>query len=185
MNPEYGRFMDTAAQGVDGVDSPGSDVLDERIETREGFQQAMPRALAAAMQDPVRTIWWVDHDFADWPLDHTAVIEPLQRWLRRPGRRLCLLAGCFDGLDRSHPRFSGWRRDWMHAIEARRPVGVEGLELPTLLVDDRRTLMCLWERNPPRGRAARDPAKAGVERDRVDAWWQRSEPAWPVRTLGL
>jgi hypothetical protein len=179
MSAEFGHFRDHASPAQDLAD------LDERIESREGFLKTMPRALAAALEDPVRTIWFVDPDFAEWPLDQAGVIEPLQRWLRQPGRRLCLLACRFDGLDRSHPRFSAWRRDWMHAIEARTPADNDGLDLPTLLVDDRRTLMCLWERNPLRGRASRNPAAARIERDRVDAWWQRSEPAWPVRTLGL
>jgi len=165
--------------------APAASALDERIDTRERFRQVMPLALEAACADVGRTIWWVDPDFADWPLDQPGVVERLQAWLKRPGRRLCLLAGRFDGLDRSHPRFSSWRRDWMHAIDARSPVDIDGPELPTLLVDEQRTVMRLWERDPPRGRASADPAAARVERDRVDAWWQRSEAAWPVRTLGL
>jgi len=109
----------------------------------------------------------------------------LTAWLRQPLRQLVLLAGGFEVLARTHPRFTAWRANWAHAIEARTPTELDPSDLPTLLLDDGPVLLELFDRERLRGRAAVDAAAARAARDRIDAAVQRSQPAWPVRPLGL
>ena len=142
-------------------------------------------ALEAAVARNARQLLWVDPDFALWPLDRSALIDTLGPWLRRPGRRLVMLAGRYDRLERAHPRFTQWRSDWSHAIEARAPSDTPGAELPTLVLDDGPTLLTLWERDPPRGRASQSAAEAAAAREQIDAVLQHSVSAWPLRPLGL
>ena len=118
-------------------------------------------------------------------LDDVRLLDLLAAWLRRPQRRLVMLGGSFDRMERLHPRFSQWRMPWMHAIDARSPEERSATDLPTLLLDDGPTVMTLWERDPPRGRARQDPSEAARCRDRLDASMQRSSPAWPIKPLGL
>ena len=113
------------------------------------------------------------------------MIDALGAWLRRPLRRLVLLSGGYEALERAHPRFSEWRRDWTHAIDARTPTDVDASALPTLLVDDGPVVLELWEREPPTGRAATDAHAARAARLRIDAALQRSAAAWPLRPLGI
>lgn len=149
------------------------------------FQAAVQAATLAALAREARTLLWVDPDFAAWPLDDPALLEPLTAWLRRPLRRLVLLGTRWDRLERAHPRFTQWRPSWAHAVDAREPSDLAGEALPTLLLDDGPVVLELWERDPPRGRALRDAAAAAAARDRIDAHLQRSAPAWPVKPLGL
>jgi hypothetical protein len=150
-----------------------------------GFRAAVRTSVDAAMARGSRSLLFVDADFSAWPLDDPALLDALAGWLRRPGRRLTLLGQRFERMEREHPRFTQWRPAWSHGIEARCPdeVPTDGLE--TLLLDDGPTVLTLWQRDPPRGRAAGDPAAAAAARDRIDAPLQRSTPAWPVRPLGL
>ncbi len=149
------------------------------------FQRAVPALCAAAEARGARTLWWCDPDFAAWPLDDPGLLDGLTAWLRRPGRRLVMLASRFDRLEQRHPRFVQWRPTWSHAVEPRTPADGVAMELPTLLLDDGPLLLRLWQADPPRGRAAADAAVAAVARDDLDACLQRSEPAWPVKPLGL
>lgn len=155
------------------------------IGSQAEFRDAVLATLAAALARDTRSLLWVDPDFARWPLDDPGLIDAITAWLRRPQRRLMLLAGGFEVLAREHPRFAQWRMPWMHAIDARTPSELPRLDLPTLMLDDGPTVLELWERDPPRGRAAHDPAAARTARDRVDAPWQRGVAAWPAKPLGL
>lgn len=155
------------------------------ITTLPEFRAAVLATVQAAMARGARTMLWVDPDFTRWPLDDAGLIDALTGWLRQPQRRLHLLAWDYEALARRHPRFSQWRTPWMHAIDARTPDEGPASDLPTLLLDDGPMLLSLWERDPPRGRAAHDPAAAKAARDRIDAPWQRSSAAWPAKPLGL
>lgn len=155
------------------------------ITTPAEFADAVQESFEAALARETRTLLWVDPDFVRWPLDRPGLIEGLGAWLRRPGRRLTLLGGRFDRLERAHPRFSQWRVHWMHAIDAREPSDLPGEDLPTLLLDDGPTVLQLWDRELPRGRAGQDAAAAATARDRIDAPLQRSIPAWASKPLGL
>jgi len=155
------------------------------IDTHAEFGVAVRATLDAALARDTRSVLWVDPDFARWPLDDPGLIDALTAWLRRPQRRLMLLAADFERVAREHPRFAQWRTPWLHAIEARTPSDLPRVDLPTLMLDDGPTVLELWDRDPPRGRAAHDPAAARAARDRVDASWQRGTPAWPAKPLGL
>jgi hypothetical protein len=149
------------------------------------FRQAVHAVLAASWARDARTLWWVDPDFDGWPLDDPVLIQGLTTWLRRPLRRLVLLADRYDRFDRQFPRFSRWRVDWAHAVDARAPADAFGTGLPTLVLDDGPVLLQLLERHPPRGRAMVDAAEAWSAREQIDAGLQRSVPSWPVKPLGL
>jgi hypothetical protein len=159
--------------------------LEIDIADRTGFGDAMTATLDAAMARSARTLLWVDPDFVDWPLDRPSLIDALTAWLHRPLRRLVMLGGGYEALERAHPRFSEWRRDWTHAIDARVPTDLEASALPTLLLDDGPVVLELWQRDPPRGRAAADAHAARAARQRIDAVLQRSASGWPLRPLGI
>lgn len=169
----------------DGGMAPGATMAPIEIGSRADLASAVRATLAAAIARDARTLLWVDPDFADWPLDDPALIDALAGWLRRPLRRLQLLACDFDALARTHPRFATWRVDWLHAIESRRPGVADRVGLPTLMLDDGPVLLELPERDPPRGRAAHDAQAAWRARDAIGPVWQRAEAAWPPRPLGL
>lgn len=59
-----------------------------------------------------------DSDFSDWPLNRNVVIDALSAWALA-GRKLTLLANRYDEVHRGQPRFTVWRRNWGHLIEAR------------------------------------------------------------------
>jgi hypothetical protein len=149
------------------------------------FGAALQATLEAALARNARTLLWVDPDFGSWPLDRPAVINTLGPWLRRPGRRLVLLAERYDRLERTHPRFTQWRRDWSHVIDTREPGDTAAPDLPCCVLDDGPTLLTLWQRDPPLGRAGQDAAQAATAREQIDAVLQRSVSAWPLRPLGL
>lgn len=165
--------------------TPGERPQERPIDTRADFRAAVLETVDAALARDARTMLWVDPDFAGWPLDEPRLIDALTAWLKRPLRRLVLLAGGYDALARTHPRFTAWRADWAHAVEPRTPSDLDPSDLPTLLLDDGPVLLELWDRERIRGRATVDAFAARLARDRIDAALQRSEPAWPVRPLGL
>lgn len=154
-----------------------------------GFQQAVLTAVDAALARGTRSLLCVDRDFAGWPLDDPTLLDALSGWLRRPGRRLILLAEHFERMERLHPRFTQWRPFWSHAIEPRCPEQRPPDGLETLLLDDGPTVLEALATDPPavppKGRAQQDAAVAAAARDRIDAWLQRSVVSWPVRPLGL
>lgn len=155
------------------------------IRSHADFSAAVLATVQAALARGTRTLLWVDPDFTRWPLDDPGLIEALTAWLRQPQRQLRLLASDYEALARRHARFSQWRTPWMHAIDARSPDDTPPADLPSLILDDGPTVLSLWERDPPTGRAGADPVAARTARDQIDARWQRGAPAWPSRPLGL
>lgn len=155
------------------------------IDSRADWAAAIRWSLDAAIARDARRITWVDRDWADWPLDDPALHQALVGWLRRPMRRLVLIAATYDAMPRRHPRFVAWRSAWAHAIEAWAPSEEARIEWPTLAVDDAGVVVELIDPVRGRGRAAIDPRARREWSDRVDAWLQHCEPAFPVRSLGL
>ena len=155
------------------------------FDTITSFCHAVRAAAQSALARGTRTLLCADRDFADWPLDDPDLLEALGGYLRRPGRRLILLAEHFDGMQRGHPRFTQWRSAWSHAIDARTPELPPPDGLHALLLDDGPTVLEAHRRDPPRGRAEQNAAAAAAARDRIDACLQRSVPGWPLRPLGL
>ncbi len=153
--------------------------------SRTAFADAIGWGLHSAADRGARQITLADPDFAEWPLGDAGVLQVLTGWLRRPGRRLVLLAAGYDQVPRRHPRFVSWRRDWSHAIEPRQPDADLAPEVPTLLLDDTGVLVHLMDALQWRGQATVDTRAALLWRERLDGLLQRSEPAFPVQTLGL
>ncbi len=155
-----------------------------RITSRAEFGAALRWGLGTACTRGARRLWCVDRSFADWPLDDAALLEQLSAWLRRPQRRLVLLAGSYDEMVRWQPRFVAWRRDWAHAVEAwQTPANAD--DLPTVLVDDAAVCVQLADRVHWRGRAGLDARAAQGWREEIDVVLQRSEASFPVKLLGL
>lgn len=155
------------------------------IDSRAAFADALRWGFASAIDGGARRITCVDPDFADWPLDDAGLLDRLTAWLRQPLRKLVLLAADYDDLPRRCPRFVAWRRSWAHAVEPWTPPQGDTVEWPTVLVDDRDTVVRLVDRVHWRGQAGSDARDARLWRDRVDAVLQRSEAAFPVNALGL
>ena len=92
------------------------------IEGRLEFRAAVlgELALLAAQEaSPItRELIWVDEDFNDWPLDDEQLQVHLTAFLRRPGRRLRVIAHQFGPMVQRHPRFVKWRKSWSHALDA-------------------------------------------------------------------
>ncbi len=156
-----------------------------RIDSREAFADGIRWGVAAAIADGTRSITCVDPSFELWPLDEGALLEPLTAWLSLPQRRLILLAASYEEVPRRQARFTAWRRDWAHAIQALQCPEEFAAELPTLMIDDRRTCVHLIDPVQGRGRAERDPRARLLLQEKVDVVLQRSEPAFAVTTLGL
>lgn len=168
MNPE-----DTPGDAAPVIDSPAA------------WQAAVVWGIDAAMARRARRITCVDPDFENWPLDDPALLQRLTAWLRLPQRRLVLLARHYDEVPRRFPRFTAWRRDFSHAIEAWQAPQELSQDLPMLLVDDGPISVQLIDDVRWRGRTAVDQRTATLWRERIDVVLQRSEPGFGVSTLGL
>jgi hypothetical protein len=156
------------------------------VDGRAAFAAAALWALQAAAARGARRIVCTSPDFAGWPLDDAAWLQSLQAWLRLPQRQLLLLAQHYNEVPRQHPRFTRWRREWAHAIDARAlPADGAVTALPTLLLDDGPVLLHLADPVRWRGRAALDAAAAQAWRQELDALAPQCEPAFPVTALGL
>lgn len=162
-----------------------SDKTPPSITSRSEFVAALHWGFEQALAAQARRIVCVDADFANWPLDDTALHGVLTNFLKLPQRKLVLLATHYDAMPRLHPRFVAWRAAWSHAIDAWSPQEGEAPELPTLLLDDKALCVQLHDAVHWRGRAALDARDARLLRDEVDALLQRSEAAFPVTSLGL
>ena len=156
-----------------------------RIDSREAFAAAVHWGFASAIADGARSITCVDPNFELWPLNDAPLLEALTAWLKLPQRRLILLAAGYDEVPRRQPRFTTWRGLWAHGIQALQCPQEFAADLPTLLIDDRRTCVHLIDPVHGRGRAERDARARLLWQERVDVVLQRSEPAFAVRTLGL
>jgi hypothetical protein len=155
------------------------------IATRADFHAALAWGFEQAIAQDARRIVCADSDFAEWAWDHQPTLDALAGWLRRPQRRLELLARSYDTVPRRWPRFNGWRSSWAHAITAWQiPEDWPG-ELPTLLVSDKAVSVHLIDAVHWRGRARLDARTARQWLETCDVVLQRSEATFPVRTLGL
>jgi len=96
-----------------------------------------------------------------------------------------LLADNFDALPRSRPRFTAWRRDWVHAIEARSPAEPGIRPLPTWALDDGHFGLLLQDKRQWRGRVVAEARELRQAHEQIDAILQRSVPAFPATTVGL
>ncbi|MES2249838.1 MAG: hypothetical protein V4645_21385 [Pseudomonadota bacterium] len=155
-----------------------------RFDGREAFADLVRGALSAATHQGWNEIVFSDPDFADWPLGERASIEALQAW-SASGRRLLLLAGRFDLIERGHARFVTWRRTWDHIVECR-AAGRSGAaeEVPSALWTP---TWCLHRIDPERSRGvcSSEPRARRDLRESFDECWRQGRPAFPASTLGL
>lgn len=155
------------------------------IDTRESFAAALRWGFAHALTEGARSLVWVDPSFEHWPLDDASVLQSLTQWARLPGRQITLLAARYDEVPRRHPRFTAWRKDWAHVIQALQAPAEFAADLPTVLLDDRKLIVELMDAVSWRGRAALDAQMRLLWQEKIDVVLQRSEPAFAATTLGL
>lgn len=155
------------------------------IDGRVAFAEAVRTALARVADEPPRELFLVDADFDDWPLGERAVVDAFDRWARTH-RRLVLAACRWDALARRHPRWVAWRRTWSHVVDCRQLLDIEPADCPTLLVAPGLCTIRLVDALGRRGALHwKDALAAREAMATVDALLQRSEPGFPVTTLGL
>jgi hypothetical protein len=154
------------------------------IGSRAAFVAALQESLSDALTRGARSMFWVDSDFADWPLDDAQWLQQLADWLRLPQRRLVLLAAEPEALRlRSH--FMACYGLWTHAIGVQAPAPEDLPGLPRLLLAERTVGLQVQDKRHWRGELSVEPATLRQWRERVDALLQRSEPALPFTILGL
>jgi hypothetical protein len=120
-----------------------------------------------------------------WPLEDPAVLASLGTWLRLPQRELVLLAGSFDAVPQLLPRFTAWRCNWAHALQAWQAPAELAAGLPAVLFDDKALSVQLISPERWRGRASNAVRDRTVLAQNIDVVLQRSERAFAVNTLGL
>ncbi|MBC5782419.1 hypothetical protein H8N03_05655 [Ramlibacter sp. USB13] len=164
--------------------SEGAPALpDKRFEGREEFRQLVRDALAEAARAGWREIILSDASFEDWPLGERAVAESLQAW-SATGRHLVLLAKRYDVVTRQHARFVRWRGAWSHIVSASACPAADPLDLPSAIWSPQ---WVLERRDALRsnGFCGSEPERRVALRESLDAWLQKSTPAFPATTLGL
>jgi len=154
------------------------------IRSRGEFQEAARALMLGLPEVKPRDVLVVDLDFSPWPLGDPDIVGALTQWVRLPGRRLRLLGGRFDVLEREQSRFANWRRSFAHALECLTPSEIEPTDVPSLLLTGAVGLELL-DRERWQGRRSEDRSWLVSQRERIDALLQRSEPAWPTTVLGL
>lgn len=155
------------------------------IDSRSGFAAALQWGFQTAFDQGARRIVCSSPDFADWPFDDPALLQGLTAWLKRPQRRLQLLARSYDEVPRRYPRFNAWRVDWAHAIEGYVAPEELAADLPTVLVSDGAVSVHLIDALRWRGRVEHDERRARLWCDELDVVLQRSERGFATSTLGL
>lgn len=180
--------MDKPANEETGGEAARSDAA-PLVNSRASFEAALRWGFDTAFAQGARRIVCADPDWEHWLLwNDASLLQPLAAWLRRPQRRLVLLARSYEALERRCPRFNTWRADWTHAIEAWQPPEELAPELPTVLVTEggaNDLSVQLIDAEHWRGRAALDARLSRRWCETVDVVLQRSERTWAVRPLGL
>ncbi len=156
-----------------------------RIDSRVGFAAALTWGLNRAMSAGARRIVCCDPDFSAWPLSDPLLLQSLTPWLRLPLRRLVLVAADFEPLWRDQPRFTLWRHDWTHAVEAWQPPPERRAGLPRLLCSDGDVCVELLDIRHWHGRAVADARLSHQGMTGLDALLQHCSPAVASRPLGL
>ena len=149
------------------------------------FAQALRDALAHMSENSTRRVCWCDEDFAAWPLGETEWVAQLTRWARTSGRELVMIARDWSVIERRHPRFAAWRRDWSHVIQCLVPDEARTEALPTLWIDSDDQALRVFDREHLRGRIGFDRVDRQQAREDFDAISQRASPGFAAVTLGL
>jgi hypothetical protein len=149
------------------------------------FAQALRDAMVFASERGTRRLCWCDEDFADWPVGEAEWVDLLTRWARVPGRELVMIARDWAVVERRHPRFVTWRRDWAHVIQCLVPDESHIAELPTIWIDSDDQVLRVFDTEHLRGRSGFDRVDRQRAREDFDAISQRANPGFAAVTLGL
>ena len=149
------------------------------------FVQALQEAMAHASERTTRRLCWCDEDFANWPLGEPGWVAQLTRWAKVTGRELVMIARDWSVIERRHPRFAAWRRDWSHIIQCLEPDETRTEPLPTLWIDSDDQALRVFDRDHLRGRIGFDRVDRQQAREDFDAISQRAGPGFSAVTLGL
>ncbi len=149
------------------------------------FALALHSSMTLACEKGVRRLCWCDEDFAAWPLGDMDWLSQLTRWARVSGRELVMIAHDYAVIERRHPRFAAWRRDWAHVIQCLVPEDTHTEALPTLWIDSDDQVSRVFDRDHLRGRIGFDRVDRQRAREDFDAISQRASPGFAVGTLGL
>jgi hypothetical protein len=173
--------MDDAAGLPDAKPASGGHAFEGVVE----FAQALQGAMTHAGEHGTRRICWCDEDFANWPLGDAEWISQLTRWARVGGRELVTVARDYSVIERRHPRFAVWRRDWAHMIQCLVPDETRTAALPTLWIDSGDQALRVFDSEHWRGRTGFDRVDRQRAREDFDAILQRASPGFAAVTLGL
>jgi hypothetical protein len=149
------------------------------------FARALHDAMVFASERGTRRVCWCDQDFASWPLGEAEWIDMLTHWARKPGRELVMIARDWAVVERRHPRFVTWRRDWAHVIQCLVPDESRTTDLPTLWIDSDEQALRVFDAQHLRGRLGFDRVDRQRAREDFDAISQRASPGFAAATLGL
>lgn len=154
------------------------------LSTRGEFREALRDGFAQAAAAGCRELLISDADFSDWPLGEISVVESLSRWAHAH-RRLTMLAQNFDDLQRRHPRWVTWRRQWAHVVTCRSPDDIDPGKMPCILLAPGLVTVRLFDAETYRASVSTEVADAVRARELLDALLQRSADAFPATTMGL
>jgi hypothetical protein len=182
--------MTTLDDGGAGRDpAPESDLADATaslaFEGPAAFAQALSALLDEAAARGARRLCWCDADFSAWPLGRADWIARLTRWARAGGQELVVVAADYRAIERLHPRFVEWRRDWSHRVQCLVPDESHTAGLPTLWVDTIDQALRVFDRDRWRGRAGGERIDRQRAREDFDAISQRASAGFSATTLGL
>jgi hypothetical protein len=149
------------------------------------FAQALRGAMVRAGEQQTRRLCWCDDDFAAWPIGEAEWLSQLTRWARLGGRELVMIARDYTVIERRHPRFAMWRRDWAHVVQCLLPEESRTEALPTLWIDSDDQALRVFDREHLRGRIGFDRVDRQRAREDFDAISQRAHPGFAAVTLGL
>lgn len=151
---------------------------------RGEFQATWRLALARIAEQGCRALWFCDSDYADWPLGERATVDALTTWAMSH-RRLVVLAAQFDTLQRQHPRWVAWRRQWAHVVQCRQVEDADAAAIPTMVLAPGVLSLRVHDPLGFRGRLSFMRAEEVRDGDDLDAFLQRSHEAFPATHLGL
>jgi hypothetical protein len=162
----------------------------QKFEGRAEFQRLLVDTLAWAAEQGCRELHAWDASFVDWPLSDANALTALTAWARH-GRQLHLLALQYDDVQRRHPRFTRWRRDFGHCVTARAvepELKLDGAHESLLLAvgtDGGPLSLRLFDRHLWRGEISVDAGQRLRGLEWFDALAQRSCDSFAPTTLGL
>lgn len=161
----------------------------EQFAGRAEFRRVVSGLLVWSAEQGARAIHAWDASFVDWPLSDKALLDALATWARH-GRQLHLLALGYEDLQRRHPLFVRWRRDYGHCVTARAvepELRLEAAPEALLLIEAAavQASVRLFDRHLWRGELSLEVGGRQRAMEWFDALAQRSSESFAPTTLGL